>query len=281
MTIRRAVITAAAPDQKALPLQRIVDQQGQSKTTLELILEESIEAGAEEICVIICPGTSGDYARAAGPHASRLTFIEQTNPRGYGDAIYRAKDFVGDESFLHMVSDHVFISHNHRRCAGQVVDVANQENCIVSSVQETREHLLPFFGTVGARPVSNRDDLYKVEVAIEKPTPTQAEQELIVAGLRSSHYLCLSAIHVLTPGIMGVLEEQIKNTTESVQLTPALHAMAQRERYLALEVAGTRFNIGVKYGMLKSQLALALSGDDRDDILTQVLELVATSRKEN
>ena len=45
MTIRRAVITAAAPDQKALPLQRIVDQQGQSKTTLELILEESIEAG--------------------------------------------------------------------------------------------------------------------------------------------------------------------------------------------------------------------------------------------
>ena len=80
---------------------------------------------------------------------------------------------------------------------------------------------------------------------------------------------------------MDVLEEQIKNTTESVQLTPALHAMAQRERYLALEVAGTRFNIGVKYGMLKSQLALALSGDDRDDILTQVLELVATSRKEN
>ena len=185
MSIRRAVITAAAPDQKSLPLQRLVDQQGESKTALELILEESVEAGAEEICVIICPGTSDSYARAAGIHASRLTFIEQTNPRGYGDAIYRAKDFTGEEPFLHMVSDHVFISHNHRCCARQVVDLANQENCIVSSVQDTRENLLPFFGTIGARPIGNRDDLYEVEKAIEKPTPTQAEQELIVAGTTS------------------------------------------------------------------------------------------------
>jgi len=241
MSIRRAVITAAAPDQKSLPLQRLVDQNGQSKTALELIIEESVEAGAEEICVIVCPGTSDSYARAAGQHASRLTFIDQTNPRGYGDAIFRAKD----------------------------------------SVQATREHRLPFFGTIGGRPVSNRDDLYEVEKVIEKPTPTQAEQELIVGGLRASHYLCLSAIHVLTPGIMDVLGDQIKNTTEPVQLTPALHAMAQRERYLAIEINGVRFDIGVKYGLLKSQLALALSGDDRDDILTEVLELVATSRKED
>jgi len=90
------------------------NQNGQSKTALELIIEESVEAGAEEICVIVCPGTSDSYARAAGQHASRLTFIDQTNPRGYGDAIFRAKDFVGNEPFLHMVSDHVFISHKTR-----------------------------------------------------------------------------------------------------------------------------------------------------------------------
>ena len=281
MSIRRAVITAAAPDQKSLPLQRLVDQQGESKTALELILEESVEAGAEEICVIVCPGTSESYTRAAGLHASRLTFIEQDNPRGYGDAIYRAKDFIENEPFLHMVSDHVFISHNHRRCARQVVDLANQEHCIVSSVQDTRENLLPFFGTIGARPVSNRDDLYEVEKAIEKPTPTKAEQELIVAGLRASHYLCLSAIHVLTPGIMDVLGEQLSETTESISLTSALHVIAQRERYLAIEIAGARYDIGFKYGLLKAQLALALSGDDRDDILAEVLELVATSRKES
>ena len=92
MSIRRAVITAAAPDQKSLPLQSLVDQQGQPKTALELILEECVDAGAEEICVIVCPGSGELFTRSAGQHANRLTFIEQDNPRGYGDALYRARD---------------------------------------------------------------------------------------------------------------------------------------------------------------------------------------------
>ena len=138
--------------------------------------------------------------------------------------------------------------------------------------------MLPYFGTVGAIRTGNRDDLYDVKSVVEKPTPTLAEQELIVAGLRSSHYLCLSGMHVLTPGIMDELERQIGSSKGTVQLSPALHRMAQQERYLALRVAGSRHNIGVKYGLLKGQLALALSGRDRDDILTELLELVATSR---
>ena len=56
-------------------------------------------------------------------------------------------------------------------------------------------------------------------------------------------------------------------------LTPALAELARRERYLALELDGTRFNIGVKYGMLMAQLALALSGSDREEILAKLLEL--------
>ena len=56
MSIQRAVITAAAPDQKSLPLQTLVDQQGRSRSALELILDECVDAGAEEICVIVCPG---------------------------------------------------------------------------------------------------------------------------------------------------------------------------------------------------------------------------------
>lgn len=280
MTIRKAVITAAALDQKTLPLQGLVDQNGESKSALELILEESVEAGAEEICVVVCPGAIDTFRRAAGQHARRLTFVEQDNPRGYGDALFRAKDFVGESPFLHLVSDHVFISHGRFRCAKQIVDLANQENCIVSSVEETRENLLPYFGAVGADPIKNRDDLYEVKAVIEKPTPTRAEQELIVAGLRASYYLCLSGMHVLTPEVMEVLQEEIENTSGNVYLSPALHRMAQQERYLAFSVQGSRHNIGVKYGLLRSQLALALAGEDRDDILTELLELVATSRKE-
>lgn len=277
MSIRRAVITAAAPDQKSLPLQNLVDQNGDPKTALQLIVEEAVDAGAEEICVVICPGQAEIYGKAAGEHASRLTFVEQDNPRGYGDALFRAADFVGNEPFLHLVSDHVYISQDTKGYSRQLVDLATQENCAVSSVQETREHLLSYFGTVGANPAAGRDDLYEVTNVIEKPTPTKAEQDLIVAGLRSSYYLCLSGIHVLNPSIMELLSEQLKSAAadETIQLSKALAVLPKQERYLALAVRGTRYNIGSKYGLLKGQLALALSGKDRDDILTDLLDLVA------
>jgi UTP--glucose-1-phosphate uridylyltransferase len=87
-------------------------------------------------------------------------------------------------------------------------------------------------------------------------------------------------MHVLTPGVMEVLGEQINSTKGSVALSDALNKSAQREQYLALRVRASRYNIGVKYGFLKGQLALALSGKDRDDILTELLELVATTRGE-
>jgi UTP--glucose-1-phosphate uridylyltransferase len=64
---------------------------------------------------------------------------------------------------------------------------------------------------------------------------------------------------------------------ESLSLSPALQALAKRERYLALEIQGRRYNIGVKYGLLKSQMALALSGKDRDEVLTEMLDLLARS----
>lgn len=277
MSIFKAVITAAAPDQKSLPLQSLVDQQGQDKTALQLIADEAVNAGVEEICVVICPGEKDNYRKAAGVHATRLTFVEQDNPRGYGDALFRAREFVGNEPFLHLVSDHVYLSQLERGYAGQLVDVAAVEACAVSAVQPTRENLLPFFGAVGGMRVANRMGLYEINNVIEKPTPTQAEQELVVAGLRASHYLCLSGMHVLTPTVMQLLEASIHaaEPDETILLSPALETLARRERYLATEVKGSRYNIGVKYGLLKAQLALALSGKDRDQILSELLGLVA------
>lgn len=283
MSILKAVITAGAPNQKSLPLQNLVDQQGIAKTALQLIADEAVNAGVDEICVVICPGEQKNYEKAAGEHATRLTFVEQTDPRGYGDALFRARDFVGSDNFLHLVSDHVYISPEDVGYAQQLVDVANRESCAVSAVQSTRENLLPFFGAIGAKRVSNRSDLYEVKTVLEKPTPTQAEQELIVAGLRASHYLCLSGVHVLTPTVMELLGEQIENgpADANVQLSPALETLARRERYLATQVSGLRYNIGVKYGLLMSQMALALSGKDRDQILSDLLGLVASSSQRN
>lgn len=276
MKIKKAVITSASPGQHLLPLQNVVDQKGRGRTALQLILDESVLAGIQEICVIICPGDAPSYRQAAGEHANHLTFVEQDNPRGYGDALARAENFVGDESFLHLVGDHLYLSQTLEGCAAQLVEIAETEACSVSAVQPTREHQLSLFGAIGGRRVAKRSGLYEVERVMEKPTPTQAEQQLVVAGLRSSHYLCFFGMHVLTPTVMELLRKTANEMAGNFQLSPALAELANRERYLATEIEGQRYNIGVKYGLLKAQLALALSGKDRDDILTELLDLVAT-----
>jgi UTP--glucose-1-phosphate uridylyltransferase len=88
-------------------------------------------------------------------------------------------------------------------------------------------------------------------------------------------------MHVLTPGVMELLGQTVAEATsagadEPIMLTPALEKLAQRERYLAMELDGTRYNIGVKYGMLQAQLALAISGNDREEILAWLVELLAS-----
>jgi UTP--glucose-1-phosphate uridylyltransferase len=278
MKITKAIITAAAPEQGRLPLQQLVDRTGQNKSALQLIIEEALQAGVDDICVVIRPGDRDGFKRAAGPHSSRLTYVEQTDPRGYGDALLRARSFTADQPFLHLVGDHLYLSNTDRCCATQLISVAEKEECSVSAVQATRESKLPFFGTVGGQPVAQRSDLYEISKVIEKPTPTLAEQELIVAGLRSGYYLCLFGMHVLTPTLMDLLAEAVSKAEpgQSIQLSDSLSALAQRERYFALEAEGTRYNIGEKYGLLIAQLALALTGNDRDQILTELVELLAT-----
>ena len=175
------------------------------------------------------------------------------------------------------IGDHLHLSLGTKRCAQQLVEVAAAEACSVSAVQATRETLLPFYGVIGGKGVPNSPHLYSVETVREKPTPTEAEQHLLVPGLRAGHYLCFFGMHVFSPSIMDVLAETLAEASPGAvtQLSPALANLAVRERYRALEIAGNRYNIGVKFGLLNAQLALALSGSDREEVLAQLVELLA------
>jgi len=276
MKVRKAVITAAGRRQRNLPLQTLVDRNGESRSALCIILAETLSAGVEEICVVVAPGDQEAYTAAAGGLAGRLRFVEQRQPLGYGHAVLCARAFTENEPFLHVVSDHLFLSREDKTCAQQLMEVASAENCSVSAVQPTRETMLPYFGAVGGRLANGREHLYQVQEVLEKPTPTEAEQRLIVPGLRAGHYLCFFGMHVLTPGVMAILDDLAQSKPAgNIQLSDALNRLAATERYLALNVNGQRYDIGVQYGLLMAQLALALSGRDRAEVLAQMVELLS------
>lgn len=277
MNVTRAVITAAGRNQRTLPLQRVVDRDGVPKSVLRIIVEEALDAGCDAICVVVSPGDQAAYAEAAGEHAANLTFVVQDAPLGYGHAVYCARTFVGDAPFLHLVGDHLYVSDRQRGCARQLVELAVAESCAVSAVQPSRESQLPSYGTVGGRLAPGRQDVYLVEQVIEKPTPTEAEQRLMVPGLRVGHYLCFFGMHVLTPTVIDILAAHMQAAEgKSIALSPALNELARRERYLALANLGRRYDVGAKYGLLTAQLALALRGEDREEVLAGLVELLAT-----
>ena len=276
MLVKKAIITAAARSQRALPLQTLIDGDGNEKSLLRILIEQSLAAGVEEIAVVVCPGDETPYAQGAGPHASLVRFIPQLEPRGYGHAIHCARSFTNGDAFLHMVGDHLYVSTASKPSAQRLVELAQKEQCSVSGVHLTRESLLSRYGTVGGRRVSPRSDLYRVDTVIEKPTPTEAEQRLLVSGIRAGYYLCFCGIHVLTPTVMDILDRMLAVSSDTrVTLVDALVVLARQEQYFAIEDEGRRYDLGAPFGLLIAQLALALNGRNRSEVLSQMLELLA------
>ncbi len=272
MQIKKALITAAGPDQRKLAIQTLVDRDGNRKTILEILVGEARMAGIEEIGVVIHPGDLEVYAEmAAGDE--QIHFIQQDKPLGYGYAIYCGASFIGNDYFLHLVGDHLYVNRTSVPCAKHLTDIAKANNCSVSAVTPTRENLIPNYGTIGGKRVHPTTDLYLIDKIVEKPTPTIAEQKLIIPGLRAGHYLCFFGMHVLSPTVMTILGKNLKNAGgEKIGLSEALNELAQKEQYMALEKNDWRFDMGTRYGLLKAQLALALSGNDRDQVMSELLE---------
>lgn len=277
MTPRKAVITAANPAEQGLPLQTITDSRGNTKAALQIVLDEIVEAGIEDIAVVIVPGSEETYRRACGPHASSVSFIEQHEPQGFGHAILQARDFTSGEPFLLLVGDHLFLSHSNSSCIRQLLDAAATNDGPMSAVQSTHESKLHLYGTVGANRIAGSKSLFQVHQIIEKPSPTLAEQELVIPGLRHGNYLCFFGMHVMPPRLMDLLDEAHAALPDgsNLDLTGSLASLVEGTKYLAVELDGTRFNLGERYGLLRSQVALGLAGPHRDEVLTALVELLA------
>ena len=219
-----------------------------------------------------------EQARRLVDLEQRLHFAVQPEPEGYGHAVWCARTFVGDQPFLLLLGDHLYVSAEPRRCARQLLDLAAAEDCAVSAVQATREHLIHQYGTLdrpaaarAPRGLRHRRDHREAEpdpgrAAAPGARPPRGALPLLLRHARADarrSSTCSTSWSAATSASSG-----------QIQLTTALNALARRERYLALETRGSRFNLGVKFGVVEAQIALALAGVDRERILALLLESI-------
>lgn len=314
--VRKAVITAAGKGTRQYPASTavqkemfpMVDRDGLTKPVIQIIGEEAIDSGIEEICIITQPGEEPQYrdyfkrldddmvksfrgkdwaileSEKLGAFGERLRFAEQHTPEGFGHAVYQAKEFVGDEPFLLLLGDHVYISDVKDRCARQLIKVYETYMLdAVTGVQPTVERLLHLFGTIRGGPIDPAKGIYKAELIIEKPTIDQAREQLATPGLPAGNYLAHFGMHVFSPRIFDSLEYLIKNNLREkgeIQLTAAQEHLRQHtEKYWAVVSQGQRYDTGIPYGLMETQLALALNGVHRTEICEAIARILAMQVK--
>ena len=271
----KAVITAASPQHRNLPVQTLSDPEGAAVPLIALHLRDLEAAGINEVAVIHHPDDGELYREAAGPYGQRLTMVPQDNPRGFGDAVFRARDFVGKESFVLLVCDHLFLSRDREKnCVAQLVDWHERLNSPVAAVQSTHESQVTSFGVVAGEPVGQQPGAYTVREVREKPTPTEAELHMRVPGNRSGYYLGFFGIHVLDGEIFELLAHY-RETGGNLGLSPALDELARKGRLHAALLEGNRFDLEAEYGLLQAQLAMALSGPNREMVLSHLVRVLA------
>src|SRR3954468_10294570 len=292
--VRKAVITAAGRGTRQYPASTavqkemfpLVDRDGLPKPVIQIICEEAIDSGIEQICIVTQPGESSlyrDYFRRMGDDESRrfrgkdwailaseklgafgerLSFAEQSTPEGFGHAVYQAKKFVGDDPFLLLLGDHVYISDTKDRCARQLIAVFEQYMLdAVTGVQPTLERQLHLFGTIRGKPIEPARGIYKAELIIEKPSIEVAREQLATPGLPAGNYLSHFGQHVFSPRIFDSLEYLIKNDLREkgeIQLTAAQEHLRQQSdgKYWVAITRGQRYDTGIPYGLMETQLAL-------------------------
>ena len=314
--VRKAVITAAGRGTRQYPASSavqkemfpLVDRDGLTKPVIQIIGEEAIESGIEEICIVTQPGEERQYreyfkrlddgmvksfrgkdwaileSEKLGAFGERLSFAEQHSPEGFGHAVYQAKKFVGDEPFLLMLGDHIYISDVKDRCARQIINVYEKYMCdVVTAVQPTVERLLHLFGVIRGAPIDPNKGIYKAELIIEKPKVDVAREQLVTPGLPAGNYLAHFGMHVFSPRIFDSLEYLIKNNLREkseIQLTAAQEHLRQHtDKYWSLITQGQRYDTGIPYGLMETQLALALNGVHRTEICEAIARILAMQVK--
>jgi UTP--glucose-1-phosphate uridylyltransferase len=235
-----------------------------------LIVEEALDAGMEEVIIIVqeddledfrsffnsqvsienynkLAPQFQDYAQRILEIGRRVTFVVQSNQQGFGHAVYCAREAVGDEPFLLMLGDHLYRSSGEDTCAKQLLSAYQQHGINVLGLRRTPESQIANFGTIAGVWMKEGSLLNVTEFA-EKPTVDYARNNLLVPDLPDDEYLTVFGLYIIKPQLFEYLEEHIANNVRErgeFQLTSALDRLRQEDGFLGLVMEGRRYDIGL------------------------------------
>ena len=276
--VRKAVIPAAGFGTRLFPASKatkkelfpVIDKSGRAKPAIMAIVEEALNAGIEEVALILQPSDlelfesffkvapriehynklskeNRAYCDALMELGSRVTFLTQDVQEGFGHAVYCARDWVGDEPFLLMLGDHLYGSDEEQCCARQVIEAYEQIGRSVVGLKVTPIEQLSNFGCVTGR-WREENSLLSVTEFYEKPDAAYAREHLHVDGMEENQFLTLFGIYVIQPRIFEFLEQNITyNLRErgEFQLTSCLDELRKVDGFSGYVVKGRRFDIGL------------------------------------
>jgi UTP-glucose-1-phosphate uridylyltransferase/mevalonate kinase len=286
--IRRAVIPAAGFGTRLFPASKatkkelfpIVDRDGIAKPAILYTVQEALEAGIEEIIVIVQPNDLDEFQSFFNEPITienynklpkhfqefsnrildigkRVTFVTQKAQEGFGHAIYCAREAVGGEPFLLMLGDHLYRAAGEKSCAAQLVEAYTRYGTNILGLRRTPEGEIANYGTVGGVWVEENRVLSVSEFA-EKPTADYARTNLRAPGMAEGEYLTVFGLYIIRPEIFEILEEHIANNVRErgeFQLTSALDRLRREDGFYGLIMEGSRFDIGMPDAYLQTMEA--------------------------
>ena len=282
--VRKAVIPAAGLGTRFLPITKAMAKEMLpivDKPTIQFIVEEAKESGIEDILIITGKGKRPieDHFDSAPEleqnlkekHKDNLLklvqdttnigvhmyFIRQAYPKGLGDAVRLAKSFIGDEPFVVMLGDDLM--RDKVPLTQQLINDYNETHASTLAVMQVPKKDVPKYGVI-APDGEAKKGLYRVKTFVEKPAVDQAPSNLAIIGR-----------YLLTPDIFDVLETQKPGAGNEIQLTDAIDRLNTTQRVFAHEFTGERFDVGNKFGYMKTSIEYGLTHPEIKDELRQYI----------
>jgi UTP--glucose-1-phosphate uridylyltransferase len=198
---------------------------------------------------------------------AKIHYIRQKEPLGLGHAILCAEQFIGDEPFAVLLGDDIMVSDPP--ALQQMIRVFDTYQQPVVGVQHVPSSEVGKYGIISATGQQNL--IYTVQDLIEKPAPHQAPSNMAIMGR-----------YILEPSVFEILRTIERGAGNEYQLTDALREACNRDGLLALELKGSRYDIGDKFGYMKAIVEMGLRREElRPQLMAYLQQIVLEQTSEN